>query len=506
MRMKGIGFDNETYLSEQTAAIMARVRNSKNKLYLEFGGKLVFDYHASRVLPGYDPNVKMRLLQELKDEMEVILCIYAGDIEKKKMRADFGITYESDIMKTMDELKQWGIGVVGVVITRFEGQPAAEQFKKKLERRGVKVYIHRFIKGYPADAGRVVSEEGFGMNEYVETVKPLVVVTGPGPCSGKLSTCLSQMYHDHKRGIVSGYSKFETFPVWNLPLKHPVNMAYEAATAELGDINMIDPFHLEAYGTAAVNYNRDIEIFPVLKKILERITGMPSIYNSPTDMGVNRVGSAITDDEAVAEASKQEITRRYFNYAKDYVLGLAEAESVEKLELLMQELGITPIERSAVEPARRAAEDAKRSGKGNKGIYCGAALQLAPGNIVIGKNSALMHSVSSMLLNALKALAGIPDRIHLLSPNVMESIRYLKEIILESGNESLDLEETLIALAISAASNPTAAEALEQLKKLRGCEVHLSHIPTPGDEAGLKRIGVNYTSDPKFSTDTLFVN
>lgn len=501
-----IGFDNEKYLELQSEEILRRVNGADGKLYIEFGGKLTHDGHASRVLPGYDPSIKMRLLQKLKDKIEVLLCIYAGDIERKKMRADFGITYESDAMKTMDELREWGINVTGVVITRFEGQPAAEQFKKKLERRNVTVYRHRFIEGYPSNVEKIVSEDGFGRNDYVPTSKPIIIVTGPGPNSGKLSTCLSQMYHDHKRGINARYAKFETFPVWNMPLKHPVNIAYEAATADLGDVNMIDSFHLETYGQTAVNYNRDIELFPVVKRILDRIAGK-SIYNSPTDMGVNKIGFCIKDDEVVREAAKQEIIRRYFNYAKEYVLGQAEKESVAHIETMMGELGIKPTDRKVVEPAREAARAAETmDGKGHRGIYCGAAITLNSGDVIVGKNSPLMHSSSSLVLNSLKVIAGIPDSIHLLSPGVMQSIRMLKENLVNPDVENLDLNETLIALGISAASNPTAHAALGKLKELRGCEVHLTHIPTPGDEAGLKKLGINYTSDPQFSTKSLFIH
>jgi uncharacterized protein (UPF0371 family) len=501
-----IGFDNEKYLELQSEEILRRVNGGDSKLYIEFGGKLTHDGHASRILPGYDPSIKMRLLQKIKDKMEVLLCIYAGDIERKKMRADFGITYEADALKTMDELAEWGINVTGVVITRFEGQPAAEQFKKKLERRFVTVYRHRFIEGYPSNVDKIVSEEGFGRNDYIPTTKPIVIVTGPGPNSGKLSTCLSQMYHDHKRGINARYAKFETFPVWNMPLKHPVNIAYEAATADLGDVNMIDSFHLETYGETAINYNRDIELFPVVKRILDKIAGK-SVYNSPTDMGVNKIGFCITDDEVVREAAKQEIIRRYFNYAKEYVLGQAEKEAVARIETIMGELGIKPADRKVVEPARESARKAEGiEGKGHKGVYCGAAIMLNNGEILIGKNSPLMHSSSSLVLNSLKVIAGIPDSIHLLSPSVMQSIRTLKENLLNADVENLDLNETLIALGISAASNPTAHAALGKLKELRGCEVHLTHIPTPGDEAGLKKLGVNYTSDPLFSTKSLFIH
>ncbi|MBM3284595.1 MAG: DUF1846 family protein, partial [Candidatus Aminicenantes bacterium] len=336
------GFDNERYLAEQTGAILERVKKFHNRLYLEFGGKLLYDYHAARVLPGFDPNVKMRLLQKLKEQADVLLCIYAGDIEKRKLRADFGITYDVDALKLIDDLADWGIEVLGVVITRFDNQASARVFKNKLERRGIRVYTHRYTRGYPTDVDLIVSDEGYGSNEYIETEKPLVIVTGPGPGSGKLATCLSQLYHDYRLGLRAGYAKFETFPIWNLPLKHPVNIAYEAATADIGDFNLLDPFHLEAYGVSAVNYNRDVEIFPVLKRILEKITGESSCYKSPTEMGVNCAGLAITDDAAVREAARQEIIRRYFRYRCEYVMGFVDRETVERAELLMKELGIKP--------------------------------------------------------------------------------------------------------------------------------------------------------------------
>jgi uncharacterized protein (UPF0371 family) len=503
--MNKIGFDNERYLAEQSAYIIQRAEQFQNKLYLEFGGKLVFDYHAARILPGFDPNVKIRLLQRLRDRAEIILCICAGDIERKKMRADFGITYDTDMLRLIDDLREWGLSVAGVVITRFNEQSAAIQFKNRIENRGVRTYIHRATKGYPTDVETIVSEEGYGANPYIETTKPIVVVSAPGPGSGKMGTCLSQLYHEHKRGLVSGYSKFETFPIWNLPLKHPVNMAYEAATADLGDFNMVDSFHLAAHGEMSVNYNRDVEIFPVLKRILERITGSESLYQSPTDMGVNRAGFAIVDDEAVQKAAIQEIIRRYFRYRCEYALGSADHKTVERAELLLKEAGAKPEARAVVTPAREAAERAQRNEKGRDGIFCGAALQLADERIVTGCNSPLLHAAASMLLNAVKTLAELPDKMHLLSPGVIESIRHLKQDILEGKSPSLDLEETLIALSVSAAANPAAQMAMEKLPELRGCEVHLSHIPSPGDEAGLRRLGVNVTSDANFAGHNLFL-
>jgi len=498
-----IAFDNEKYISEQTGEILERVHKFNNKLYLEFGGKLLFDYHASRVLPGYDPNVKMRLLRQLKDSADIILCIFAGDIERRKVRADFGITYDSDALKIIDDLREWEIGVAAVVITRFDNQPSAVLFKNKLERRNIKVYTHHAIKGYPADIDVIISDDGYGRNQYIETTKPLVVVTGPGPGSGKLSTCLSQLYHEHKAGKNAGYAKFETFPIWNLPLKHPVNIAYEAATADLRDVNMIDPFHLEAYGKTTVNYNRDIEIFPVISRILEAITDS-KVYKSPTDMGVNKVGFAITDDKAACDAAKQETIRRFFRYRCEYAMGLSDIETVNRAQVIMKGLNLSETDRLVVEPARRSAEE-KRAGKGNEGIFCGAAIQLRDGEIVTGKNSPQFHASSSLVLNAIKTLAGIPDRIHLLSPQIIDSIHNLKKNILGAKNPSLDLEETLTALCICAITNPTAQEAMEKLKELHGCEMHMTHLPTTGDEGGLRRLGVNLTTDPNFASKNLFL-
>jgi uncharacterized protein (UPF0371 family) len=500
-----IAFDNERYILEQTREILGRVERFNNKLYLEFGGKLLYDYHAARVLPGYDANVKMRLLQQLKGKADLLLCIYAGDIERKKIRADFGITYDSDALKLIDDLREWGIDVLGVVITRFDHQPAAVVFKNKLERRHIRVYTHRFTKGYPTDVETIVSDEGYGANQYIETEKPLVIVTGPGPGSGKLATSLSQLYHDYRRGIQSGYAKFETFPIWNLPIKHPVNVAYEAATADIRDFNVIDPFHLEAYDRKAVNYNRDVEIFPVLKRILEKITEGESFYKSPTDMGLNRAGFAITDDEAAAEASIQEIIRRYFRYRCEYAMGFTDRETVQRVELFIKDFRLKPEYRSVVEPARRAAVEAQEQEKGSEGIYCGAAIALRDRAIVTGNNSPLMHAASSVVIHAIKHLADIPGKIKLLPPHVTDSVRRLKTEIMNEKNISLDLEETLIALAIAATTNPAAQLALEKLKELKGCEAHLTHMPTPGDEAGLRRLGVNLTSDPNFATKNLFI-
>ncbi len=500
-----VGFDSARYLREQTQAILERLGRFGNKLYLEFGGKLLFDYHAARVLPGFDPNVKMRLLNQLKDQAEILLCVHAGAMARKKMRADFGITYDVDAMKLIDDLREWGIEPLAVVITRFEDQPDAVQFRRKLQRRNIRVYTHQPTKGYPGTVDRIVSEAGYGANPYVVTDKPLVVVTGPGPGSGKLATCLSQMYHDHRQGIQSGYAKFETFPIWDLPLSHPLNVAYEAATADLPDVNMIDPFHLEAYGQTAISYNRDVEAFPVLQKILERITGGQAVYRSPTDMGVNRATSGIIDDALVQDASRVEVIRRYFRYASEYAMGLVDERTVQRSERLLELLRLAPEDLPVVLPARRAAEEAQQQGKGNAGVFCGAAIKLKDGSIVTGKNSPLMHAASSLVINAAKRLARVPDEIHLLAPSIVESVTKMKQEILGQKAVSLDLEETLIALGISVSANPTAQLCVEKLKEFRGCDVHMTHIPTPGDEAGLRRLGVYLTSDANFATKNLFI-
>jgi len=499
------GFDNEKYLQEQTAAILERV-NKFNKLYLEFGGKLLYDYHAARVLPGFDPNIKMRLLQRLRDKIDVILCIYAGDIERKKVRADFGITYDSDALKTIDDFNDWGIDVTAVVITRYADQPSARIFKNKLERRGISVYTHKCTKGYPTDVDTIVSDEGYGENEPIKTTHPIVVVTGPGPGSGKLATCLCNLYHEYKNRIEAGYAKFETFPIWNLPLKHKVNIAYEAATVDLKDVNYIDYHHLEAYGEKTVNYNRDIEAFPLLKRIMEKITGKASFYKSPTDMGVNRAGFGIVDDEVVQEAASQEIIRRYFRCACEYAMGFVDRDILERAELIMKNAGAKVEDRTVVLPARRAALKAQKDGKGNEGIFCGAAIKLRDGTIVTGENSSLMHAASGLVINATKHLVGLPKKLHLLPQNITDSIRFLKKEVLNGKMISLDLEETLVALSISAISNPAAQMAVEHLKELQGCEVHMTHIPTTGDEAGLRKLGVNLTSDPEFSSKSLFIS
>jgi uncharacterized protein (UPF0371 family) len=505
MTINKIGFDNEKYLKEQSESIIDRATQFGNRLYLEFGGKLIFDYHAARVLPGFDPNVKLKLLKRLEDMIEVIICIYSGDIERRKIRADFGITYDTSTMKIIDDLRDGGVNVCAVVVTRFNGQPVVKQFMNKLERRGIKVFTHQTIKGYPTSIDLIVSEEGYGANPYIETVKPIVIVTAPGPGSGKLATCLNQLYHEHKRGTRAGYAKFETFPIWNLPLKHPVNLAYESATADLGDFNQVDPFHLDAYNEVSINYNRDVEAFPVVMKIMQKIMDRELLYKSPTDMGVNQAGFAIIDDDIVQEAAKQELIRRFLQYSCEYAMGVTEKKTVQRAELLMKELNLTPIDRKVVAQARKAAIEAQEEGKGNEGVFAGAALELKNGIIVTGKNSAIMHSASALILNSIKTLAGIPDNIHLLSPNILNSISNLKSEFNNKKRLSLNLEETLIALSISADFNPSAKVAMEKLSELQGCEMHSTHIPTPGDEAGLRMLGLYITSDPNFSSKSLFI-
>jgi len=499
------GFDNEKYLREQSEEIRRRA-GKFGKLYLEFGGKLMNDFHAARCLPGYDPNVKLRLLQTLKDHAEVILCIFAGDIERKKMRADFGISYDADAMKLIDDLRNLGLLVRGVVITRYQEQPAVQQFRSKLERRGVRVYYHYKTAGYPADVDKIVSDMGYGKNEYVKTERPIVVVTAPGPGSGKFATCLAQIYHEYRMGNVAGYSKFESFPVWNLPLDHPLNIAYEAATIDLQDKNMIDPYHLEAYGKETVNYNRDVDAYPLLVAIWQKMTKGPCPYKSPTDMGVNRIGFGIVDDDVVRYASKQEVIRRFLRYQCMFAEGSTDRASVERAKQLMDSLGLKTEDRVVVEAARRAAEEAQIAGKGKAGgtIVSGAAIQLKDGRIVTGKNSDEMHAAAAAVINAVKTLSGIPSKIPLIGPYIIQAVSHMKQDILKVGYTSLNLDEALIGLAISSATNPAAQIAMEKLNELRGCEVHMTHMVTPGDQAGLRRLGCRYTSDPYYATNALF--
>jgi len=499
----GIGFDNEKYLEEQSKEILKRIDMFEGKLYLEFGGKLLYDYHAARVLPGYDPNVKIKLLKQLEDKIDILLCIYAEDIEKGHIRGDFGITYDVDTLKLIDGLRDYGLDILGVVITRFDNQPQAINFQKRLENHNITVYLHSATKGYPTDIETIVSEEGYGKNSYIKTNNPVVVVTGPGPGSGKLATCLSQLYHDHKRGIRSGYAKFETFPVWDIPLKHPVNLAYEAATVDVNDANVIDPFHLNTYGKSTVNYNRDVEIFPVLKRILEKITNGQIPYSSPTDMGVNRVGAAIIDDSLVRQAAQQELIRRYFRHRYESILGVGGKEIVDKTILLMEECGTKIEDRLVVKPARKAASEERKNRINLPKISWGAALQLKDDTIITGKNSCLMSAASSLVLNAIKYLAGIPDQIHLLSPHVIENIATMKRDILNLKSEILDLAETLIVLSFSAATNPSAEVAMAKLNELSGCDAHFTHIPIPGDEIGLRNLRIYITTDGAFPSSNL---
>jgi len=496
------GFDSEKYLEEQSKFILERVNNF-DKLYLEFGGKLIYDMHAKRVLPGFDENAKIKLLQKLKDKLEVIVCFYAGDIERNKIRGDFGISYDNDVLKLIDDLRSNGLEVNSVVITRYESQPAAKIFISKLEHMGIKVYKHRPTKGYPTDVDTIVSDEGYGKNPYIETTKPIVVVTAPGPGSGKLGTCLSQLYHENKHGRKAGYSKFETFPVWNMPLKHPLNIAYEAATVDLKDVNMVDSFHLEAYGEVTVNYNRDIETFPVLRRIIEKITGTDSMYKSPTDMGVNRIAFGIIDDEAIKEASRQEIIRRYFKTGCEYKKGLCDLDTYNRAKMIMEELELKPIHRIVVEPARAYAQELT-SVYGEDIVIPTMAIALQNGDIVTGKIGQAMDAAAACVINALKRYAGISDDVHLLSPAILNPIIKLKTESLGDKSALLDIEEVLIALSISAAFNPIAQVALDALASIRDCQAHTTTILHSNNEATLRNLGIDITSDPVFATTSLF--
>jgi uncharacterized protein (UPF0371 family) len=499
-----IGFDHKKYLEEQSKYILERV-NNYDKLYLEFGGKLMFDLHAKRVLPGFDENAKIKLLHKLKDKVEVVICIYAGDIERNKIRGDFGITYDIDTLRLIDDLRAYDLDVNSVVITRYDGQPATTVFINKLERRGIKVYKHKATKGYPMEVDTIVSDEGYGKNPYIETTKPIVVVTAPGPGSGKLGTCLSQLYHEYKQGKLAGYSKFETFPVWNVPLKHPLNIAYEAATVDLKDVNLIDSFHLDAYGEVTVNYNRDIETFPVLKRIIEKITGEESVFKSPTDMGVNRVGFGIIDDEVIKEASRQEIIRRYFKTGCEYKKGYADKDTLDRAKLIMEELNLKQEDRKVVVPARERS--AKLKEESSKSEMCPAvAIELDDGTILTGKSSNTMNATAAVVLNAVKHLANISDEIHLISPLILEPIISLKSKTFSSNNPALDCEEILIALSICAATNPMAQVAMEKLALLKGCQVHATTILSTSDEQTFRKLGIDVTSDPEYSSESLYYN
>lgn len=499
------GFDSQKYITEQASYILERVKKSEGKLYVECGGKLLFDYHAARVLPGFEPSIKMKVFETLKDKIDVIICIYAGDIERRKMRADFGISYDTDVFKMIDDFARYGLKCSRVVITRYDSQPAAMAFKTKLEAKGINVYTHSATPGYPTDIDLIVSDDGYGKNAYIPTEKPIVLVTAPGPGSGKLATCLNQMYHENRMGRKCAYSKFETFPVWNLPLNHPVNVAYEAATVDIGDFNQIDHFHLEAYGQVTVNYNRDLEAFPLLKKILERITGEECIYKSPTDMGVNRVGFGIIDDEACREAGKQEIIRRFFRAQTEYAQGICDISIVEKAKAIMDKVGVSENDRKVVPVANEALKRAIANNLvGNKGTICTAAIELPDGKCVTSHNSPLMHAGSALILNALKALAGIDQEYDIIAPQVINSITTMKRDVLSGRGVSLNVDEILICLAMSAAFNDKAREAMHQLPLLKGSEVHFTHIPSAGDQIGLRKLGMNVTSNPIFPSKNIY--
>ena len=493
--MKRLGFDNNKYLEMQSAHIKERINQFGGKLYLEFGGKLFDDFHASRVLPGFQPDSKIRMLAQIKDDAEIVIAINANDIVNNKVRADLSITYDLDVLRLIDAFRGYGLLVRSVVLTQYIAQSAVLNYEKKLRDLGLNVYRHYRIEGYPVNVSKIVSDEGLGRNEYIETSRPLVVVTAPGPGSGKMATCLSQLYHEHKRGTRAGYAKFETFPIWNLPLTHPVNLAYEAATADLNDVNMIDPFHLEAYGVTTVNYNRDVEIFPVLNAMFERIYGS-SPYKSPTDMGVNMAGNCIIDDEATRAASKEEIIRRYYATMCDRRKARATAEAESKLELLMEKAGISPADRKVVAAAKRKSEET--------GGAPAVAIELNDGRIVTGKTSALLGSSSAALLNALKTLAGIDDNIDLLSPTLIEPIQDLKINHLGNRNPRLHTDEVLIALSVCATQDDRAELAMQQLENLKDCEVHSTVILSSVDEGVFRKLGTHLTSEPVYETKKLY--
>lgn len=500
--MNKVGFDSKKYLEEQSRYILERV-NHYDKLYLEFGGKLIGDKHAKRVLPGFDEDVKIKLLQRLKDQTEIVICVYAGDIERNKIRGDYGITYDMDVFRLIDEYREFGLSVNSVVITRYHGQPSTRVFINKLKKRNITVHTHQITEGYPSDVELIVSEEGFGQNSYIETTKPIVVMTGPGGGSGKLATCLSQLYHENVQGRKAGYSKFETFPVWNLPLKHPVNIAYEAATVDLKDTNVIDNFHFEAYQEIAVNYNRDVEIFPVIKRIIEKITGEESIYQSPTDMGVNRLGFGIIDEECVKEAARQEIIRRSFATDCDYKKGLVDEETRYRMKILLEDANLKQEDRPSVNPARAYAEELKKR-DGDNETKAVMAFELKDGRIVTGRMSTLMDSSSAAILNSIKTLANVADEIPLLSAQILETMQKMKVEVLHNRMPVLNANEILVALAISAVTNPTAQVCYNQLSKLSGVQAHSTVMLKKDDEQILRNLGLNITSDPVYSSGNLY--
>ncbi|HIU26565.1 MAG TPA: DUF1846 domain-containing protein [Candidatus Copromorpha excrementigallinarum] len=503
--MSAIGFSAEKYIEEQSKYILERIRcGDSERLYLEFGGKLVQDKHAMRVLPGFDENAKIKLLQRMRDEAEIIICIYSGDIMTNKTRQDFGITYDLEVLRLIDMFRRYELEINSVVVTRYEeNAPAVDNFINKLERRGIRTYRHRYTKGYPTDVDTIVSDEGYGANPYIEVTKPLAVVTGPGGGSGKLATCLSQLYHEYRRGRRVRYAKFETFPIWNIPLKHPVNVAYEAATADLKDVNMIDSFHLEAYGKTAVNYNRDLEVFPVVKRIIEKITGEESEYKSPTDMGVNRAGFSIIDDQVVREAACQEIIRRYIIAQCDYKKGRIEEDVLERAKLLMDDMELSVEDRKVVLPAREYAEYKRECDERYANVVV-MAMEMEDGTIITGRSSRRMVAAAAAILNSIKYLSGMADGIHLISPNILRSIQELKTEVLMSEKSSLNCEEILTALTISAATNPSAEAALGKLTCLRGCRAHCTAILSDRDEKTLKSLGIDVTSDPEYITNNLY--
>ena len=493
--MQRIGFDNDLYIRKQSEQIARRIAMFGGKLYLEFGGKLFDDFHASRVLPGFAPDSKISMLKNLSADAEIVIAIKADDIEKNKIRGDYGITYDEDVLRLIDAFRGEGLYVSSVVITQFLGQSSAEIFRRKIERGGVKVYYHYSIEGYPSNVSAIVSEEGFGKNEYIETTRPLVVVTAPGPGSGKMATCLSQLYHEHKRGVSAGYAKFETFPIWNLPLKHPVNLAYEAATADLDDVNMIDPYHLEAYGTTAVNYNRDVEVFPVLAAIFEQISG-ECPYKSPTDMGVNMAGFCISDDAACCQASADEILRRYYAALCTARKEECHPEAAMKIEVLMKQAGITADNRPVIAAALERSEET-----GNQPAM---AIELADGRIITGKTTSLLGASAAALLNAIKALAGIDEDVNLISPEVIEPVQKLKTEVLGNHNPRLHSDEVLVALTVSACQNEAAARALGKIKELAGCEAHSTVLLSQVDESIYRKLSIRLTCEPKYQTKKLF--
>ena len=503
--MQKRGFDAEKYIEEQRQHILERIRKGDSeRLYLEFGGKLVHDKHAMRVLPGFDENAQIKLLERMKDQAEIIICIYAGDIINSKTRQDFGITYDLEVLRLIDIFRKHDLKINSVVVTRYEDAPAVNRFINKLERRDIKTYKHYYTQGYPTDVETIVSEEGYGANPYIEVEKPLIVVTGPGGGSGKLATCLSQLYHEYQRGTKVRYAKFETFPIWNLPLKHPVNIAYEAATADLRDVNMIDSFHLETYGQMAVNYNRDLEVFPVVKRIIEKITG-ESEYQSPTDMGVNRVGFCITDDEVVKEAAVQEIIRRFMIAKCDYKKGKISEEALERSELLMKEVGASEEDRKVVNAAREYAEYKRNCDKKYENVVV-MAIEMPDGSIVTGRSSRRMVAAGAAVLNAVKKIAGIPDDLYVIAPNVFKSIQELKGDILHHDRTSLNLEEILTALSISAENNSCADKAVRMLDLFNGCKAHCTAILSDRDEQTLRSMGIDVTCDPEYLTTNLYFN